>query len=118
MRYALLLYLDPEMARLTTEAEAQAEMAVYGQLTAELAEAGMLRGGEAFMPASTAVVVTVENGQRRLSAADESPRELSGYYIVECDEDQALDIAARMPVATHGAVEVRPLMDLPGPGDD
>lgn len=118
MRYALLLYLDPEMARLTTEAEAQAEMAVYRELTAELAEAGVLRGGEAFMPPSAAQVVTVHDGQRRLSAADESPRELSGYYIVECDKARALDIAARMPVATHGAVEVRQLMDLPGAGGD
>lgn len=40
-------------------------------------------------------------------------RELSGFYLVDCGEQQALDIAARMPVATHGAVEVRPLMTLP-----
>lgn len=113
MRYALLLYADPEMARLTTEAEAQAELAAYHRLTTELQQAGVWCGGEAFMPATMAQVVTMEDGDRRLSAADEAPRELSGFYIVECDEAQALDIAECLPVATHGAVEVRPLMDLP-----
>lgn len=67
------------------------------------------------MPAAVAQVVTVDDGRRRLTAADEAARELSGFYIVDCDEAQALDIAARLPVATHGAVEVRPLMDLPPP---
>lgn len=58
MRYALLLYVDPEMARRTTTDEAQAELAAYGAIAAELAETGVLVSGEAFMPAATAQIVT------------------------------------------------------------
>lgn len=117
MRYALLLYLDPEAARMSTREEATAELAAYGAITAELAEAGVLAGGEAFMPAATAQIVTVHDGERRVSPADEADRELSGFYLVDCDEAQVLDIAARLPVATHGAVEVRPLMTMPDASD-
>jgi len=116
MRYALLLYLDPEMARRTTPDEAQAELAAYAAVTAELDAAGVLLGGEALMPATTAQVVTVHDDGRRVTAADEVPRELSGFYLVDCDEGEVLDIAARLPVATHGAVEVRPLLTLPHDG--
>lgn len=114
MRYALLLYLDREAAARTTPEEADAELAAYGEITRELAESGLLRGGEALMPARTAIVVGVQDG-RRLTAAGADELELSGFYIIECDEQHAVDVAARMPVATHGAVEVRPVMDMPEP---
>jgi hypothetical protein len=39
--------------------------------------------------------------------------ELAGFFIVECDEVRAQQIAATMPVAAHGRVEVRPLLQLP-----
>jgi hypothetical protein len=115
MRYALLIYLDPELARTTDERTAQDELAAYAAITGELQRTGILRGGEAFLPASTAKVVTVQDGRRVVRAADDAPAELSGFYLVDCDEEQALDIAGRLPVATHGAVEVRPIMDLPAP---
>lgn len=50
MRYALLLYADVERARRTTPDEAAAELAVYAAITEELESAGVLVGGEAFMP--------------------------------------------------------------------
>jgi len=64
------------------------------------------------MPADTARMVEVRNGGRQISSVVSS-RELSGFYILDCDEAEALNIAECMPVATHGAVEVRPLMTLP-----
>lgn len=114
MRYALLLYVDREAAARTNPDEADAELAAYGEITRELAETGLLRGGEALMPAQTATVVRVEDG-RRLTTADPAELQLSGFYIIECGEQQAVAVAARMPVATHGAVEVRPLMHIPEP---
>lgn len=113
MRYALLLYADVERARRTTPDEAAAELAVYAAITEELESAGVLVGGEAFMPADAARLVELREGQRHVSSVEAPMRELSGFYLVDCGEQQALDIAARMPVATHGAVEVRPLMTLP-----
>jgi hypothetical protein len=115
MRYAVLLYVDPTRAAATTPAEARAELSAYAEITQELATAGVLRGGEAFMPARTAQVVRVANGSVATVPAPPSDLELSGFYIVACEEKRALEIAARMPVATHGAVEVRPLMELPEP---
>lgn len=113
MRYALLLYLDPEIARQSTDEQAGRELAAYAAITEELERAGVLLGGEAFMPAETAKVVQVNDGRPEISSVDDSTRELSGFYLVDCDEDRALDIAGRLPVATHGFVEVRPLMTLP-----
>lgn len=116
MRYALLLYLDPVRAAATTAAEAEREMAAYATITEDLARSGVLRGGEAFLPASTARFVRAPGERREDVDVGGQELELSGFYIVACGEEQALEIAARMPVASHGVVEVRPLMELPGPG--
>lgn len=113
MRYALLLYLDPVVAADTTPEQATAELASYGTLTHELRAAGVLVGGEAFMPADSGCTIEVRSGSRQVSPVAAAARELSGFFVVDCDQDQALDIAGRMPVAHHGAVEVRPLMTLP-----
>lgn len=112
MRFALLLYLDPEAAARTTPEEAEAELAVYGRSRKHS------RCRESFWEEKH----YYPHGQRRWygpgrptdhSASPTTDLELSGFYLVDCEEDQVIDIAARMPVATHGAVEVRPLMELP-----
>lgn len=113
MRYALLLYADTERARRTTPEEAAAELGAYAAVTEELQADGVLEGGEAFMPADTAKLVEVRQERPQISPVEAPARELSGFYLVDCDEDQALGIAARLPVTTHGAVEVRPLMTPP-----
>jgi hypothetical protein len=113
MRYALLMYLDPAAAARTTADEAMAELARYGAMSLELREAGVLTGGEAFMPASSACTVEIRAGSRAVSPVAAAARELSGFFIVDCEHGEALDIAGRMPVAHHGAVEVRPLLTLP-----
>lgn len=115
MRYALLLYMDPIAAASTTLDEAEAELVAYGEVTQQLAAAGLLRGGEAFMPAQTATVVQGPDRQRSNGPVAATDLELSGFYIVDCEEGEAVEIAARMPVVGHGAVEIRPLMDLPDP---
>lgn len=112
----MLLYMDPRRAAATTAAEAERELAAYAAITEDLARVGVLRGGEAFMPAATAKIVRAPGKGHADDAVVNKDLELSGFYIVACDEDQALEIAARMPVVTHGVVEVRPLLDLPEPG--
>ncbi len=87
-------------------------MSRYAEKTHDLSAADVLRGGEAFMPAHTATVVRVSGGSVVSGPPSPSDLELSGFFILDCDEDAAVAIAARMPVATHGAVEVRPLMDI------
>lgn len=116
MRYALLLYMDPTRAAATTAAEAARELSAYAAVTEHLARAGVLRGGEAFLPAATASLVPGKGEHQITVGVAGEDLELSGFYIVECVEEQALEIAASMPVVTHGLVEVRPLLDLPQPG--
>lgn len=115
VRYALLLYVDPVRAAATTAAEAERELSAYVEITEDLAREGVLRGGEAFLPEAMARFVGLPDSRQADVTVAEKDLELSGFFIVACDEEQALEIAARMPVVTHGFVEVRPLMDLPEP---
>ena len=116
LRYALLLYMDPVRAAATTAAEARRELTAYAAITDDLAQRGLLHGGEAFLPAEMARFVRGNGEHPGDDAVTSGDRELSGFYIVACDEEQALEIAASMPVVDHGVVEVRPLLDLPQPG--
>lgn len=119
MRVALLLFPSAEAARATTPKQAEAELDAYQAVPDRLAAAGVLRGGEAFVPADTAHTVRVLDGASRTEPgpATGGDLELAGLYVLEVeDEQEALAWAERMPVATHGAVEVRPLMPWPSPG--
>lgn len=113
MRYALLLYADVGVARAAGRAQADAELRRYGQVTQERADEGVLRGGEAFLPASTSCRVTMTGEAPEMSDVPSSELELSGFFLVECEEERAIEIAAELPVVTHGEVEVRLLMDMP-----
>ncbi len=116
VRYALLLYVDPVRAATTTAEQAERELDRYAAITVDLARSGVLRGVEAFLPAAMARFVRGPGARLEDVVVGDEELELSGFYIVACDEEQALQIAARMPVVGHGMVEVRPLMDLPDPG--
>lgn len=93
----------------------QAEMmAEYGRFGAEHAD--VIRGGAALYPTSTATVVRV-SGTRggEVVTADgpyaETKEALTGYYVLEANDlDHAISIAAEIPAAWSGAVEVRPLI--------
>lgn len=114
LRYALLLYLDPERAQATTPEDARAELAAYAVISDDLTASGELRGGEAFMPSDSAIAVREVDGVAVTEPVVAGDLELAGFFIVECDEVRAQQIAATMPVAAHGQVEVRPLLQLPG----
>jgi hypothetical protein len=115
MRYALLLFADTAAAQAATAAQAEAELGRYGQITQELADEGVLRGGEAFLPASTGCRVAMGEVARDVREVPTAKLELSGFFLVECSWERAVEISAGLPVATHGQVEVRPLMDMPPP---
>jgi hypothetical protein len=92
---------------------------VEGARYREFAEAagreGVLRSGEVLDHPSSATVVRVRQGETLLIDGPfaETKEQLTGYFIFECEDlDQALALAARIPGARHGAVEVRPLLDM------
>src|SRR5579864_8445843 len=114
MRYLLLIYND-EVADAQMSQERQAEIyQAYNAFGAELKSRGTeVQGGEALMPTNTATTVRVRDGKILTTDGPfaETKEQLGGYYLVEAkDLDTAIGIAARIPGAKAGSIEVRPVM--------
>ena len=115
MRYMLLIYSDQsQMADMTPEQFA-ASMPAWNAFGERFAS--IIRGGEALQPTTTSTTVRAGSGEAVTTDGPfaETREQLGGYYVLECDSiDQALEAAAACPGAQFGAVEVRPIMALPG----
>lgn len=114
MKYMLLVY-GPEDA--WTPEEREACMVESAQLCHELAARGQYLGASPLHPAATATCVQVRGGQRLLTDGPfaETTEQLGGYFLIEAANlDEALAIAGRIPAATKGTVEVRPVFELAG----
>ena len=91
------------------------EGARYREFAESAAREGALRAGEVLDHPSSATVVRVRMWETLLTDGPfaETKEQLTGYFIFECDNlDEALALAARIPGARHGAIEVRPLLDM------
>jgi hypothetical protein len=112
--YMLLLYA-PEVDE-AEEAERWAEMPSWLAITEEMRAAGLLVSNAPLHPVQAATTVRVRGEETELTDGPFAVTKevLVGYYLLDCqDLDQALEQAARLPVARYGSVEVRPLMDPP-----
>jgi hypothetical protein len=88
-------------------------MEEYGKFTKGIIETGNFKAGDALQPTSTATTVRVKDGKPMTTHGPfaETREALMGYYLIEAkDLDQALGIAAKVPSAKIGAIEVRPIM--------
>jgi hypothetical protein len=115
MRYMFLLYAADEARPQPGTPEHAAEHTVWMDLTAAMADAGVLVAGDALHPATTATTVSLDGGSPVTTDGPfaETKETLGGYYVVEvADLDEALAWAARTPAARWGRVEVRPVIDL------
>jgi hypothetical protein len=111
MQYAILIYLDPAEAPAPDTPEGAAEHAAWMDYTQALAEAGVLRGGEALHPTTTATTVRVREGETLSTDGPfaETKEILAGFYLIDVpDLDAAMAWAARIPSAGYGSVELRP----------
>lgn len=113
MKYLCLIRAETWMERFT-EAEAAAHFEEYRVFTDTLRAAGRLVGANRLQPPETAVTVRVRQG--RVSTTDgpyaEMKEQIGGYYIVEArDLNEAIQIAAQIPGARYGSVEIRPVAD-------
>jgi len=118
-RYAALIYEPAEGAGQGTDEEWAATMAEYMEFTANAQAAGVVGGGEALQPPSTATTVHVQGGAKGGDVVTtdgpfaETKEVLGGFYLLDCaDLDEALKWAAQIPGAWHGRVEVRPCIDF------
>ena len=115
MRYALLIYVAPWES--TPEQDAEV-MAAYNNFSSEALAADVMRGGEALHEAKTATSVRVRDGKELVTDGPfaETHEQLGGYFLVEAkDLDDATSIAARIPSARTGTIEVRPLVEMGAP---
>jgi len=115
MRYALLIYTPPAMGAPSPEEQA-AVMDAYNAFTKAAVDAGVMRGGEALEDADTATTVRVRDGQTLTTDGPyaETKEQFGGFYLIEAPNlDEAVAWAARIPGAQQGAIEVRPIWEIP-----
>lgn len=116
MKFALLLYDDEAAWDELDEAEQAAAFEGYAALDTE--HGAIIRGGEALTPVATATTVRVRDGERLLTDGPfaETREQLGGFYVIDVPGlDEALAFAAKIPGATTGSVEVRPVLVFDAP---
>ncbi len=113
MQYLLLIYRsDAEYGKMNA-GERKAMSAEYGVFTQSIIQSGHFKAGDGLQPTTTATTVRVRDGKTLTTDGPfaETREQLAGYYLVEAkDLDTALAIAARIPGAKTGSIEVRPVM--------
>src|SRR5436305_1321557 len=110
MEYLLLIYHSEKEYENSSAAERQPVYAEYRKLIEELSAKGKYRGGHQLTATELATTVRVRNGKRLLTDGPfaETKEQLGGYFLVDAaDLDDAIAIAARIPGARNGSIEVR-----------
>ena len=108
MKYLCLVYLEPDKLHAVPDGECQA----CGD---GMRKSGLLMAAEALEPVSSATTVRIRNG--RMSVTDgpfaETKEQLAGFYLIEArDLNDAILVAAKIPPAREGSIEVRPVRQL------
>ena len=114
MKYMLLIHdVEVDWARMS-EAEIAPVMAEYRKLSEELRAGGQFLGGAQLQPTGSATSVRIRDGKRLVTDGPfaETREQLGGYFLIEARNlDEAIAIAARVPSARFGTIEVRPLVE-------
>jgi hypothetical protein len=117
MEYALLIYENEAAAKNRSKAEQDKSFQGYMAFSESVRKSGHMKGGQPLESVATATTVRVKDGKtlRTDGPFAETREQLGGFYIVDAkDLDEAVAIAARIPAAQTGCIEVRPIMKLPG----
>jgi hypothetical protein len=112
MKYLCLVYFDEKKLHAVPESPEDEECHAYDQ---ELRERGYVIAAEALAPVDTATTVRVNKGQASVTDGPfaETKEQLGGFYMIEArDMNDAIQVAARIPAARIGCVEVRPVREL------
>ena len=118
MKYACLIYSDennPEINPDPTSPDFAQIMAGYMAFGEEAGGAGVIVAGEPLEPTATATSLQVRNGEVLTTDGPfaETKEHLGGFYILECDSlDEAMKWAAKIPHASTGTIEIRPVPDF------
>jgi hypothetical protein len=108
MQYMLLIY----SAESDDAAQPETIMAEFGAFTQGIVQSGAFKAADRLKPVATATTVRIRDGKTLTTDGPfaETREQLGGYYLVEAqDLDAAIAIAAKIPSARYGSVEVRPV---------
>src|SRR6478736_1047353 len=117
MQYMLLIYGSEAGMKKAAAGEQATMMKEYGDFNQRNVKSGNMRAGDALQPTSTATTVRVRDGKTLSTDGPfaETKEQLGGYYLIEAkDLDEATKIAARVPSASTGTIEVRPVQVFAG----
>jgi hypothetical protein len=115
MRYILLIYSRESDWTDLPDTEKRKMAQQYGAFTESIRKSGHYVAGDGLDPTSTAATVRVRDGKTLTTDGPfaETREQLGGYYVIKAkDRNEASAIAARVPGATVGSVEVRPIMEM------
>jgi hypothetical protein len=116
MQYLCLIYDDERAWQKLPPAETEKVIGEFTAFTESVKKSGHYAGGNALAPTHTATTVRVRQG--KVATTDgpfaETKEQLGGYYLLNArDLNEAIQLAARIPGARFGSVEVRPVMEMP-----
>ena len=114
MKYLLLIYHNEESWDAVSETEREQIYAEYRNLIQELGARGQFVTGSELQPITTATTVRVRDGKELITDGPfaETHEQLGGYFLIEANNlDEATNIAARIPSARTGTIEIRPLVE-------
>lgn len=117
MKYILLVHHDEEAFGKLCETKRQRMLEESVQLTHQLHANRQYLSASPLHPASTAAIVRVRDGKPLVTDGPfvETREQLAGYFLITAkDLDEAIGIAARVPGACIGTVEVRPVKEVAG----
>jgi hypothetical protein len=113
MQYLLMIYRnEAELGKMGVD-ERKQMTAEYGAFTQSIVQSGHFKAGDGLQPTTTATTVRIREGKTLTTDGPyaETREQLGGYYLIDAkDLDTALAIAARIPGAKTGSIEVRPVM--------
>ncbi len=115
MRYLLMICGDESAAEARSPEEEAATLAEYGVFMEEMGKRGVLQGGERLRPTTDATTVRVREGEVLTSDGPfaETKEQVGGYFVVDCKNlDDAIEVAAKIPHARSGSIEVRPIWEM------
>ena len=115
MKYLCLIYDEEKTLAGMSKADSDAFMGEYFAFTEDIKKSGHYIGGEALQPVGTATTVRMRSG--KMSTTDgpfaETKEQLGGFYLINAkDLNDALQIAAKIPSAKTGTIEVRPIQEF------
>ena len=117
MQYLLLIYDDEKIWQSMSKEEMGKYMGEYGAFTQSIKQSGHFKAGDALQHTHTATSVRVRGGKTQTTDGPfaETKEQLGGYYLIDAKNlDEAIAIAARIPSARFGTIEVRPIMTFEG----